>query len=46
MFACKRVKLLEGRTKHRRLVNPALSNVSTTLDPMKPFEPVINIGSS
>src|SRR6266566_6875049 len=41
----KAFKLLEGRTKQRRLEEPYPRSVSTTLTPMKPFAPVTRIGS-
>src|SRR5260370_17335778 len=41
----KRSSRLEGRTKQRRFVNPCSSSVSTTLAPMNPLDPVINIRS-
>src|ERR1700693_1732516 len=45
-IARRRSRLLDGRTKQRRFEKPERSNISTTLEPMKPFEPVINIGAS
>jgi hypothetical protein len=41
----KRSKRLEDRTKQRRLLKPYSRRVSTTLAPMKPFDPVTRMQS-
>src|SRR5207253_10539858 len=41
----KRDKRLEGRTKQRRLAKPYSRSFSTTLAPIKPFDPVTRMRS-